>query len=93
LEPVDGIDLMKARRGIGAERALCSGPGKLTQAMAITKAHYGVDLLDDDSPLRLERPEEDGEFEIVTNERVGISRARDLERRFYLKGNPHVSRT
>lgn len=92
LEPVEGIDLMRSRRRVADEKALCSGPGKLTEAMGITKEQYGLDLLDDESPLRLERPRGGGEFEIVRAQRIGVSRAKELERRFYIKGNPHVSR-
>ena len=92
LEPIDGIDLMHARRGVESERALCSGPGKLTRAMGITREQYGLDLLDVGSRLRLERPQTAEAFEIVQTRRIGISRAKDLERRFYIKGNPHVSR-
>ena len=57
LESVAGIDLMQKRRGVEDEPALCSGPGKLAQAMGITMAQYGSDLLDAGSPLRLERPQ------------------------------------
>ena len=92
LEPVHGIDLMRVRRGARHERALCSGPGKLTQAMGITMAQYGVDLLAAGSPLRLDGTCEAGAFEIVRSTRVGISRAKDLEWRFYIQDNPHVSK-
>lgn len=91
LEPVEGIDLMRSRRGVEDYFALCSGPGKLTQAMGITKDQYGVDLLDAGSPLRLERMRRE-DFEIVTTPRIGISRAKDVPRRFYIRGNAHVSR-
>ncbi len=48
LQPIDGIELMKIRRKKNNLRDLCSGPGKLTQAMGITKNHYGKDLCDDE---------------------------------------------
>ena len=48
LEPVDGVELMKSRRNKNNLRNLCSGPGKLTQALAITKNHYGTDLCGDE---------------------------------------------
>jgi DNA-3-methyladenine glycosylase len=92
LEPVEGLDLMRVRRGVENERALCSGPGKLAQAMGITNEQYGLDLLDPGSPLRLERPPGESAFEVVTTTRIGISRAKELRLRFYIKGNPHVSR-
>lgn len=91
LEPVAGIDLMRTRRGVEDDLALCSGPAKLAQAMGITMEQYGVDLLDEGSPLRLEQGRRE-EFEIVATTRIGISRAKDLQRRFYIRENPHVSR-
>ena len=48
IEPVDGVELMKARRNKNNLRDLCSGPGKLAQALAITKNHYGADLCGDE---------------------------------------------
>ena len=48
LQPTDGLDLMKKRRNKISLRDLCSGPGKLAQAMNITKSHYGVDLCGDE---------------------------------------------
>ena len=48
LKPVDGVELMKMRRGKNNLRDLCSGPGKLAQALAITKNHYGADLCGDE---------------------------------------------
>lgn len=92
LEPVEGVDLMRSRRGVQQERALCSGPGKLTQAMGITMEQYGIDLLDRGSALRLEAPEAEQAFPVVQASRIGISRAKELERRFYIEGNPYISR-
>jgi DNA-3-methyladenine glycosylase len=86
LEPVAGLALMKQRRG---NKDLCGGPGKLTQAMGITRDHYGADLTR--GPLRVEDwpcPE----FEIAVTPRVGINVARDFPLRFFIKNNPHVSR-
>ena len=48
LEPTDGIELMQRRRNKQSLKDLCSGPGKLTQAMGITMAHYNIDLCDDE---------------------------------------------
>ena len=45
LEPLDGVELMRARRGVAAVESLCSGPGKLTQALGIELEHNGTDLL------------------------------------------------
>jgi len=69
LEPVDGLDLMRARRGIERTQDLCSGPGKLTQAL-------GIGLADNDSSLvdgPIEVLERAREPEIVVGERVGIT--------------------
>lgn len=86
LEPLEGIDLMKERRG---NRALCNGPGKLTQALGVTREHYGVDLTR--GPLRVEEWPT-GPFEIAVSPRVGISACKDLPLRFFIKDSPFVSR-
>ena len=79
LEPLDGIDRMRERRGLDAERMLCSGPGKLTQALGIW-----LDL--NDTPLTGGGPIEilprEHEPSIVTGVRIGISVAVDLPWRF-----------
>lgn len=54
--------------------------------------HYGLDLLDTGQPLHLEPPSVEEAFETVQTTRIGISRAKGFQRRFYIKGNPHVSR-
>ena len=89
LEPTRGKDLMKRRRATDQETNLCSGPGKLTQALGITKQQYGQDLSDPASPLRL-REGQAGEIE--TDTRIGISKAQDKKLRYHEKNNPHVSR-
>ncbi len=102
LEPVEGLEVMKRNRGKkGTEfsdaRNLCSGPAKLVIALGITKEHDGLDLLSDDSPLRLAQREKEktGEkesFEIVETTRIGISKGASLPHRFYIKGSAFVSR-
>jgi DNA-3-methyladenine glycosylase len=88
LEPTNGLDLMRARRGVSAERALCSGPGKLCQALGVTSDHDGLPL--DEPPFELlphtETPP------IVTGPRIGITRAADLPWRYGLEGSRFVSR-
>lgn len=79
-------------RGVHDERALCSGPGKLTKALGITVAQYGLDMLDANSPLRLQWPQPETDFDILQTTRIGISRAKEAQWRFYIRGNPHVSR-
>jgi len=91
LEPLEGIELMQKRRGTKLEKELTSGPGKLTKAMAITGAHHGLDLSDKNSELVIV---EGGlkDFTVGSSHRIGVSA--DLERklRFYIDGNPFVSR-
>jgi len=91
LEPLDGVELMKRRRGITDERDLTSGPGKLTQAMGITRAHHGLDLTNSKGGLVVIDGGQE-QFEIASSHRIGVTR--DLERklRFYVRGNPFVSR-
>jgi DNA-3-methyladenine glycosylase len=88
LEPTHGLDAMRARRGVEAERMLCSGPGKLCQALAVTREHDGLPL--DEPPFELlardERPE------IATGPRIGITQAAELSWRYGLAGSPYVSR-
>ena len=78
LEPVEGIDLMRARRGLHDERALCSGPGKLTQALDIELDHNETPLVG--GPIEiLPRTEEPS---LVTGVRIGITRDAHLPWRF-----------
>jgi DNA-3-methyladenine glycosylase len=91
LEPTRGIALMKRRRGVSDERQLCSGPGKLTEALAITKRHDEMDLCGDARFCFLNRggisPRD-----VVADLRVGIRRSAELPWRFTLRDNAHVSR-
>ncbi len=81
------VDRPKARR----ELDLGSGPGKLCAALGIDGSHYGLDLVDPSSPVRLkEGPGVDGE--IVTGPRVGITKAVDRPWRFAVADHPSVSR-
>ena len=88
LVPAQGIDAMRARRGIDAERALCSGPGKLCQALAVTREHDGLPL--DKAPFAL--LERERTPEIVTGPRIGLTRAVEQSWRFGLAGSPFLSR-
>ena len=88
LEPTAGLDAQRRRRGVTDLRALCSGPGKLCQALGITGEHDGLAL--DRPPFRLiERVEAP---EIVTTSRIGITRATELRWRYLEAGSPYVSR-
>jgi DNA-3-methyladenine glycosylase len=91
LEPREGLDVMRERRGVGRVTELCSGPGKLTQALAIGLELNTASLVT--GPVRIrERPAEWRRPRIVTGPRIGITRAADLPWRFCALGTPHVSR-
>lgn len=91
LEPVTGVNLMQRRRPVSNERELTSGPGRLTQAMGITRAHHGLDLTDPRSELAIVEGEVE-RFEVTSSHRIGVSRDIERELRFYVRGNPFVSR-
>jgi DNA-3-methyladenine glycosylase len=88
LQPTHGLDEMRRRRGVDDLRGLCSGPGKLTQALGITGAHDGLAL--DRPPFEL-LPRE-GEPEIVRGRRIGISKAAEQPWRYGLAGSRFLSR-
>jgi DNA-3-methyladenine glycosylase len=91
LEPVDGIDVMRGRRGLQRAVDLCSGPGKLTQALEIGLSLDGSSL--EDGPIVvLGREPGAREPRIVIGERIGITKAADLPWRFCDADSPHVSR-
>jgi DNA-3-methyladenine glycosylase len=88
LEPQYGLDAMRSRRGTDDPRLLCSGPGKLCQALGVTREHDGLRL--DRPPFEL-RPR-DREPELATAPRIGITRAAELEWRYVEKGSRFLSR-
>ena len=91
LEPVDGIDVMRARRGLERAEELCSGPGKLTQALDIGLSLNGSSLVD--GPIELLTREPGArEPRVVVGERVGITKAVELPWRFCDADSRHVSR-
>jgi DNA-3-methyladenine glycosylase len=91
LEPLEGLDLMRARRGLDRPEDLCSGPGKLTQALGIWLDLDGTSLID--GPITVEpRPADAREPEIVVGGRIGITKAADLPWRFCDASSRHVSR-
>jgi DNA-3-methyladenine glycosylase len=91
LEPVEGIELMRARRGMTPLRSLCSGPGKLTQALGIELRDNGVDLRR--GPLTFsERADEWRDVRVSIDRRIGITKAVELPWRFSATGNRFVSR-
>jgi len=90
IEPRRGIELMKKRRGVDDLRQLCSGPGKLTQALDITDRHHEMDLCGD--PRHCFVSNAQAIFDIVADKRIGISRSAHLPWRFTLRGSTFVSR-
>jgi len=91
LEPLEGVELMKRRRGIIDERGLTSGPGKLTRAMGITYDHHGLDLTNPKSELVVVDGGQEN-FEIVSSHRIGVTRDLKRKLRFYVWGNLFVSK-
>ena len=89
IEPRRGLAIMRQRRGLKDIRRLCSGPGKLTQALAITKRHHEIDLSSD--PAHCFRARLDPEVSVVADRRIGISRAKDFPWRFTLLGSQFLS--
>ena len=88
LEPRRGLDIMRARRGVDEIHRLCSGPGKLAQALDITKRHHEMNLCSDTRycfrPAGMD-------VLVVADPRIGISRAQDFPWRFTLANSPFVS--
>ncbi len=91
LEPVGGLGIMAARRGITNPKLLTSGPGRLAQALGITRADSGTSL---GSTIMLLPPPPGFEpASVTTGPRIGISAAKDKPWRFHVTGNEFVSRS
>jgi DNA-3-methyladenine glycosylase len=88
IEPTDGLAAMRRRRGLADERLLCSGPGRLCQALGITAAHNGLPL--DEAPFALFAS--DGKTAVVSGVRIGLTKAADKPWRYGLKGSPFLSK-
>jgi DNA-3-methyladenine glycosylase len=88
LEPTAGLETMAGRRGLADPRLLCSGPGRLCQALGVTGDHDGLPL--DAAPFELRR--RTAAVEVVTGPRIGITRAVDHPWRYGLAGSPYLSR-
>jgi DNA-3-methyladenine glycosylase len=88
LEPTHAVDVMRERRGVTDVRALCSGPGKLCQALGVTRAHDGLAL--DRPPFevlaRADVPK------VVTGTRIGLTRAAERQWRYGAAGSRYLSR-
>jgi DNA-3-methyladenine glycosylase len=90
LQPTAGLEQMRKRRGRRPDRELCSGPGKLTEALGIGLEQNEADLRRE--PFLLLSPEPGPELEVLTGPRIGITKAVDRPWRFCAADNPHVSR-
>jgi DNA-3-methyladenine glycosylase len=91
LEPLEGIDAMRERRGVEALENLCSGPGKLTQALGVELEHNGVDLLR--GPVVIsDRPARWRGVPVEVDKRIGITKAADLPWRFCVSGSRFLSK-
>ena len=88
LEPLQGIGAMRERRGLEAERLLCSGPGKLCQALGVSRLHNGMALAL--PPFELVAAPRS--VAVVEGPRIGISKAMEVPWRFGLAGSRFVSR-
>ena len=88
LEPTAGLEAMRERRGLDEPRLLCSGPGRLCQALGVTREHDGLRL--DEPPFELwpRRTEP----ELVRGPRIGITKAAELPWRYGLAGSRYLSR-
>ena len=90
LRPTRGLEAMRRRRRARSDTDLCSGPGKLTEALGIELDANGADLTKE--PFLLLPPEENWDGEIVAGPRIGITKAVERPWRFCLAGSPYVSR-
>jgi len=90
-EGIAGCVLIRALEPVSGLHGLANGPGKLTRAMGINRTHNGADVTK--GPITIHAPERAEKFEIATSPRIGITKSADLPLRFFIKGNPSVSRS
>ncbi len=90
LQPTADLDAMRKRRGKRPDTDLCSGPGKLTEALSVGLDANNTDLSED--PFLLLPPEPSWSGEVTTSPRIGITKAVERPWRFSLRGSPFVSR-
>jgi DNA-3-methyladenine glycosylase len=98
IAPKVGLTIMRGFRPVAKDRDLTNGPAKLCAALQIDRSLDGTNLCDSNSPIWIGRvptlpSHRSRRVEIVTTRRIGISKAIDLPLRFYLKNDPHVSKT
>ena len=88
LEPTDGLAAMRRRRGVTEDRALCSGPGKLCEALGVSVKHNGLPL--DRAPFELRARAKAPD--VVVGVRIGITKAAELPWRYCVRGSRYVSK-
>ncbi|KND59892.1 DNA-3-methyladenine glycosylase II [Candidatus Burkholderia verschuerenii] len=88
IEPLTGIDAMRQRRGLEPLKLLCSGPGRVAQALDVTHKNNRMSLLE--APFHIKPPEQ--AFDIVCGPRIGITKAMDVPWRFGLAGSKFFSK-
>jgi DNA-3-methyladenine glycosylase len=88
LEPTRGLKVMRARRGLDDPRLLCFGPGRLCQALGVTREHDALPL--DEAPFELQA--RDGAVDVAAGPRIGITRAAELPWRYGVRGSRFLSR-
>jgi len=91
LEPLQGIEVMKMHRKTESIKALTSGPGRLTKALAITKELNGIDVTDIKNTLTIVEGENEA-FDVCTSHRIGVKTDLPQKLRFYIKGSIFVSK-
>lgn len=95
VQPILGLETMVDRRKVKGKINLTNGPGKLASALGITREFNDLTLYDSDSPIWIAEEKTDKPDEIIQTTRVGVDYAEEdahLPWRFYVKGNPYVSR-
>jgi len=91
VEPIEGIEIMrKNREGINNDHDISNGPGKLCMALRINKNFYAMPVNGDD--LFIAYDNKTDEFETSISKRIGLSVSIDTEHRFFIKGNPYVTK-
>jgi DNA-3-methyladenine glycosylase len=88
IEPIAGLAVMRRRRGVADDRLLCSGPGRVCEALGVTNKHNGLAL--DAPPFALFAQEQD--VEIVAGPRIGLTKAVDTPWRYGEKGSRFLSK-
>lgn len=89
LEPTEGVEAMRLRRGVARARDICSGPAKLCQALGVEESHDGAGLWGE---FTITRGVEVDPARIAASTRIGITRASEVHRRYLIEGNAFVSR-